>query len=424
MIKNGTTPRRKDHRKYSFLQTFGSLTSPLANIPDSFNFDAGLTMPDQNADGLPYGCTGYTQSELCQDEDLIAYDPRFTYDNTLFMEGIGTDNPNFEKIGCQVKDSLKSVMIYGVKPKTGGDSFSHRKGAYYDPVDNTQGLDAFDALRVSMWQNYILNNGKRTISISTPWLPEWFNYDNLGVVPSEFNYSGNPADYSWHNWKIAGFTKINNELVAIGKTWQGATVGDKGWLYFRRETINAIFGISTVGSDMFAPVTQGNIATVKLTIIEQIISYFYMYLAKFKNPPTSVIQSSSMDSQATLEVMCTAIRDNEGNPGDLNYRNNNPGNCRYNPSGYLPIYGLVEKDPNNFAIFKDYATGWLYLENLVKEKLEAFPDFTILQFFSGVPGKWAGYAPAADKNDPLNYATFVAKRMGVGTDYQLKNIIV
>ncbi len=126
---------------------------------------------------------------------------------------------------------------------------------------------------------------------------------------------------------------------------------------------------------------------------------------------------------AMLDTFCAAIRDYEGGPSDRNFRNNNPGNCRYSPVGYSSIYGSVGKDKDGFAIFKDYATGWLYLENLVKEKIKQHPDFTIEQFFSGVPGKWSGYAPSADGNNPTLYALFVEKRLGVGADFIISKLL-
>lgn len=433
MIKNGTGPRKKDHRKYSFHRTFGGMISPVATIPDDFNFDAGFGMPDQEADGLPYGCTGYTSTELCQDEDLIAYDPRFTYDETLAIEGIGASDPTFEKVGCQIQDSLKSTMIYGVKPKAGGDSYTHRRGAYYDAVDNDQGLDAFDAIRSTMWKNYTLNGKKRTVSVGTPWFPEWSSWDASGIVPDGFFYSGDPGAYQWHNWKIAGFATIAGELVAIAKTWQGTRVGDQGWLYFKRATVNAMLAVKGTSADTLAPYVADDVATVRLTIMEQIISYYYKLIGLLTKqavlPPISpppVVESKPMNTtaptQGTLDEMCAAIRDYEGSPGDRNYRNNNPGNCRYSAVGYASMYGTVNRDADGFAIFKDYATGMLYLHNFIKAKAAEFPAFTLVIFFAGVKNLWPGYSPSDDGNDPVNYAAFVAKRMNVGTDFQLKNL--
>jgi hypothetical protein len=114
--------------------------------------------------------------------------------------------------------------------------------------------------------------------------------------------------------------------------------------------------------------------------------------------------------QSKLEAFCLAIRTHEGwAPGSRSWRNNNPGNCRYSTVGYASVYGKVLRDAQGFAIFKDYATGWLYLNNLVREKIKAHPQWTLLQFFNN-------YAPAADQNDPTAYAAAVGRQLGV--DYK------
>ena len=119
----------------------------------------------------------------------------------------------------------------------------------------------------------------------------------------------------------------------------------------------------------------------------------------------------------TLDKFCLAIRDNEGAPGDANYLNNNPGNCRFNADGYLPKYGHVTESPAGFAIFPSYAIGWMYLETMVTHRIEAHPNWTYLQFFED-------YAPSSDKNNPLAYAVFVAKRVGVDVNTLIKTILV
>lgn len=137
-------------------------------------------------------------------------------------------------------------------------------------------------------------------------------------------------------------------------------------------------------------------------------------------PPISVApkpsQPQSGHPMATLNNICLAIRDFEGHRGDRNYRNNNPGNCRYSSVGYAAIYGVVRRDPQNFAIFKDYETGWLYLKNLVKGKIKAHPEWTLVDFFKN-------YAPPTDGNNPNAYATYVANRLEVDDDtFRIKNI--
>ncbi len=118
-----------------------------------------------------------------------------------------------------------------------------------------------------------------------------------------------------------------------------------------------------------------------------------------------------------LDKFCLAIRDYEGAPGDANYRNNNPGNCRYNPDGYLAKYEPVKCSTDSFAVFPSYEVGWTYLEAMISGRIHAHPNWTLLQFLEN-------YAPSSDGNNPFVYATFVAKRLAVDANYPIKNILV
>jgi len=111
-------------------------------------------------------------------------------------------------------------------------------------------------------------------------------------------------------------------------------------------------------------------------------------------------------SKISLDAFCIAIRDYEGKPGDLNYRNNNPGNCRCSKIGYRPIYGNV-RCVNNFAVFPTYGQGMLYLNNIVKQKAVEHPNWTIYDYFA------LFHAPSVDHNDPKEYADAVAKHLGI-----------
>ena len=140
--------------------------------------------------------------------------------------------------------------------------------------------------------------------------------------------------------------------------------------------------------------------------------------------PVVPVLSPTEGSKATLENFCLALRDFEGlelNPAtgkpDQNWRLNNPGNCRYNPGGYMPMYGKVGKSKNGFAIFQDYETGWKYLRNMIKVQIHNSPNKTIYEFM-------LSYAPPADSNPTLNYATFIGKRLGVNSKtFKVKNLV-
>lgn len=138
---------------------------------------------------------------------------------------------------------------------------------------------------------------------------------------------------------------------------------------------------------------------------------------KDKVPPPEIKEPS----RATLENLCSAIRDFEGKPGDASYRNNNPGNVRYHKGGYLPMYGEVKCSPAGFAVFPTYEQGWLYLSNFLKTVIHNHPTLTLKEFIGG-KGEWKGYAPASDSNPVEEYATFLRNRLGVDKDFRIKNI--
>jgi hypothetical protein len=127
--------------------------------------------------------------------------------------------------------------------------------------------------------------------------------------------------------------------------------------------------------------------------------------------PNLVIPLTKKDM---LEIFCTAIRDFEGKPGDMNYRNNNPGNFRCSPVGYLAKYGNV-KCVNGFARFPSYELGWLYLKESVKQRAKKHPNWTIRDFFHN-------YAPPSDNNPTEAYARNVAKKCGVLVDTTLAKL--
>lgn len=130
-------------------------------------------------------------------------------------------------------------------------------------------------------------------------------------------------------------------------------------------------------------------------------------------PETTVVQPTKV----LLDNFCLAIRDYEGKPGDKNWRNNNPGNCRFSKVGYASKYGEVKKDKDGFAIFKDYDTGFLYLMNLVRVQIKLHPEWTIYDYISKY------HAPALDNNNPLEYTRYIARRLNVSIAYPIKNLV-
>lgn len=274
MIQHGLKPIVFDHRDHSFVRTFGSIDP--TQFPDEYNCDAGLTMPDQNADGHPNGCTGYAQSELCNDEDLVVYDPNFTYQKTLFMEQAPDGS------ACDIRDSLKSTIIYGVQVEGDTDvthSYLHRRGQYFAVVDESA-LDSFDDIRSALWTQRM---NRRSVSTGSPWLwmPQSVGVD--GIIPetdlSIFTHKdlwgrtmANDG-LAWHNYKVCGWKTINGQPYLIAKSWQGKDFGNGGYCYFSRTLINGLLNIEQTGAYTLAQASPDNIGNIQHTFLEFLLSY-------------------------------------------------------------------------------------------------------------------------------------------------------
>lgn len=271
MIKSGIRPIKKDHRLFSFHRTFQpmhfSYGPVVGDTSTDFNFDAQLSNPNQNALGFPEGCSSFTQSEIGQDEDKRIYDFRYTYDRTLEIEGISTTDPLFEKVGCVITDSLKSTIVYGLQSNDGADPLTHRRGAYYDALDNDKNLDAFDAAILCMKSN------SGSLSVGTQWLPEWLATGFDGIITSVFIPR---TTAPWHNFKVCGVKTSEGVQYLIAKPWIGPLWGDKGFCYFSRDVFNKAMKIKGSGAFALAPYS-GQIETVKLNVLQVILSYLRMW---------------------------------------------------------------------------------------------------------------------------------------------------
>lgn len=95
--------------------------------------------------------------------------------------------------------------------------------------------------------------------------------------------------------------------------------------------------------------------------------------------------------------------------GSLAYQNNNPGNIRFNRSGYN--YPGASQGAGGFARYPDAGTGRLALEHQIQVQINAGQNLT--QFFNQ-------YAPSFENNTP-GYIAFVARQVGVDPSMPLKN---
>lgn len=311
-MKSGTKPHIQDHRTYSLIRTFGSVLQ--SQIPAEFNFDAGLTNPNQDADGFPLGCTAYTSSELAQDTDKKKYLPQYTYGKTCEIEGIGSDSPQYEKVACSIQDALKSTIVYGLDDGLGANPLRNRRGAYYDVLDGASG-DRFDAVVSAMWDH------KKSVCVGTQWQYEWFNTVRGLITEVYIPNDRNP----WHCFKLCGVKVIQGESYIIGKPWIGPQYGDQGFCYFPRGVVNKMLSIDGSCAFTLAPYTS-QIETVKLNILTTILSYLRMCFNKLNNM-TSTSTPASIPAPVPAQPQPAPVKASESPESALLW--DTPANVRH-----------------------------------------------------------------------------------------------
>lgn len=258
-IRSGLKKTRYSHRDYDFFKTKKLDTHKLGALvptfPDNYCTDVGLWMPDQNADGMPYGCTDYAQTDLIVDEDKKLYNPQD-------IEAITHANKNG---GSDLRTSLKAV----VKLHPDHPAFF----AVVPDIDKGGYLDWFDAVRCAMVLGKMEN---RAVSIGTPWFPE-FMAPLEGIIRASLNWI--PSLASWHNWNCKGWKTINGVTYLIAKPWIGKNYGDNGYSYFNRADFNRLMSIPGTAAftlDKLMPGEQPQ--TVDSTIKQWLVSLFWQIL--------------------------------------------------------------------------------------------------------------------------------------------------
>ncbi len=134
-------------------------------------------------------------------------------------------------------------------------------------------------------------------------------------------------------------------------------------------------------------------------------------------PPPALIQHMGMAGLGATPF-AEAIARMEGWPlaDSAARRNNNPGNLTWAPSRFCQ-----REKAGRFVSFCTQGDGWAALDNQIA--VNARRDLTLYEFFAGKPGVYPGYAPAADNNDPDNYARKVAEWLGVGVNDKTATVL-
>lgn len=233
--------------------------------------------------------------------------------------------------------------------------------------------------------------------------------ERVRLIKECLQYSPIAASFSAWTLKdgvyVDGGKRNNHWAVIFGWTDKGFKVFDS---YDNTEKIISFdHKIEIAMRGMFVKSTRAE----QLSILERIVKLLQEMLGIVKAEPQVTVAPPAVSQPeprgSLLLEWATAIRDYEGQPGDLSYRNCNPGNLK----------GLNGK----FLKFKTWDEGWNalldYLTRAATGKHKAYkPEFTLLRFFQT-------YAPSSDKNNPNKYAEYVAKRLGVPVTEQIKNLI-
>jgi hypothetical protein len=122
-------------------------------------------------------------------------------------------------------------------------------------------------------------------------------------------------------------------------------------------------------------------------------------------------------AQPTLDQWAQAIFNFEGGgPDDRNVRNNNPGNLKF--AGQANVIGV---DPDGFAIFDSFDSGWTALLNQLGKFVRVYPDFSFTQITAHYLGIDPNNPQVTSQGNPFTYAASVAAALGVTTSATLKN---
>lgn len=250
MIKSGLRPTKKDARDYDLIKSFGAVSPP--SFPESYSVENGLWCPNQNAPepifgnpALPYGCTDYTQADLCADDDKALYNP-------IHMEDFTHANA---KGGLDLREALDAARkVYS-------------RTAYYN-IKPAGSIDAFDAVRLAMYS--VSTEERRSVSVGSPWFYQFGGIKEGGIMPVPDDY--NLIYATWHNWKVSGWKTINGSPYLICKSWQGATYGDNGFAYISRPLFNTLMGIRGSVAFTLTNMTPDSVQTVDMGFVSYLVS--------------------------------------------------------------------------------------------------------------------------------------------------------
>jgi len=356
--------------------------------------------------------------------------------NVLIKEGIAPDTlvPDDNTL------SYGNYMSFSIDPII-KENMAIRKLPGYVAVTPT-----FEDVKQAIYQNGVVTG---SLPVDTNWFygvikrvgeivgyhyTLWYGYDEKGIFfrNSWGDMWGNKGDsyFLWADYQdkardIIAFADIPKEILENVKKvkyqfTKGMGIGDKS---------NDVLELQKrLDSEGLWPITTPKTGYYGSTTAEAV----YKYQTKYKVAPQSILDdllgrvcgsatikelNKSTGMTSKIDLWCKATQEHEGYfAGSRSFRNNNPGNLKY-----IGQKSATGKDSGGFCIFPDYETGYNELKNMFTRACLGNsrvykPEMTLLDFYKL-------YAPSSDDNNPLIYAQFVAKRIGVDITTQIKTLI-
>lgn len=384
----------KDSRDKKGYMFFGQATA--SELDQSVNFD-DQNIPEKIQPPGNVECTIYTTTYIAQNKTKKEYDIDELFSRVEHSE-----------FGANPRDVFKEIINNGFKVK-GTDIYEKPFKSYWSAIEGDK--DAFDNSRSLMLK------ARAPLAIATYWYKEW-----LGLLPNQVMPEGitplNGHMYAGKGWDIGTITPttVNGEPMFIIEWWGGQTN------LMPRKVFNKAMESWGCGAWILADVELdeklriGFLTKIKdacinaIILLKQLLAKKTVIVDNPVEPKVSEVYNEVKETlmkRDLLNEFCLAIRDYEGKPGDLNYRNNNPGNIRGANGKFLKFKTMDE----GMAYLKDYVT------RACTGKHKAYkPDFTIRQFFNV-------YAPSGDNNNPDKYSNWVAKRINLPVTTKIRDLL-
>ena len=427
-ITQGLRPTPKDDRDYKLGALFQ--LPELSELPADFVLEGHTIKNQQDSDF----CSGFAVTGMSELQEGVLLSPEYQFALSKTLSGDteewGQDARTAMKTAVKLGSLEKSKTSYSLESKDVSflrdiknwpnyleEAKRHQKSVYLKVEGK---YDAFDDIRASI---YKWRDEKRAVALGLN-----FGWGSNEVILEE------PKSGFGHMLYAIGWKSLNGiPYLVIVNSW-GKEAGDQGTHLLSRKVVN--YYNDMYGAYMFVDkprediqymvdngIKEGDSWLVQLwkVIVTLIQSPFLTPKEKTEivKTVTDTVEKIKEETKPTSRIKewAKAIEIYEGYfEGSRSWRNKNPGNLRF-----VGQPKAIGKDDKNFCIFATYQDGFdtlcQMLTNACIGKSKTYnPNMSLIEFFSL-------YAPTTDKNDPIRYATYIAKKLEVNPEEPIRNLI-